>query len=149
MKNKIFSILLCFCLLFTLVACGEAEKEAERPKPDPPVVDPVGPDEEFKPWEDIPEATEPVDLNEQILIGSWVTYYRYNIASHDTQMRRLAQAGINFNLFPFQWDTENWDSIEDWKQIDELCRKYRIVYGICANEDLNGANRFSLSLIHI
>lgn len=147
MKNKIFSILLCFCLLFTLVACGEAEKETERPKPDPPVVDPLDPDEEFKPWEDIPEATEPVDLNEQILIGSWVTYYRYNIASHDTQMRRLAQAGINFNLFPFQWDTENWDSIEDWKQIDELCCKYRIVYGICANEDLNGANRFSLNQI--
>ena len=135
MKKRIICVFICLLLIFAFVGCGGTPKPDDGGD-DTPIVTPPDdddekpddekPEEEFKPWEDIPEATEPVDLNSEILIGSWVTYYRYNIDSLDVQMRRLAQSGVNFNLFPFQWDVENWDSIEDWQEIDELCTKYRI-----------------------
>lgn len=162
MRKKIVSIIISVILLFAFVGCGGVTPNPDEGGNDtPPVVVPPddtdkpgdnddpkpGPDEDFAPWEDIPLATEPVSLTTEILIGSWVTYYRYDIDSLDTQMRRLAQSGVNFNLFPFQWDTENWDSIEDWQEIDELCTKYRIAYGISVNEDLHSANQFSLNII--
>lgn len=70
-------------------------------------------------------------LFDQFLIGSWVTYFDYSIMSHEEQMKRLAELGVNYHPFPFAWYVpETHDDLEDWKEIDRLCQKYGVLYGM-------------------
>lgn len=68
---------------------------------------------------------------DKFLIGSWITYFNYSVMSQEEQMKRLAELGVNYQPFPFSWYEPNThDSLDDWKEIDRLCRKYGVVYGM-------------------
>ncbi len=65
------------------------------------------------------------------LIGSWVTYFDYSIMSQEEQMQRLVRLGINYQPFPYSWyQDETHDELDDWKEIDRLCQKYGVFYGV-------------------
>ena len=77
-----------------------------------------------------PVTVERAD-NNVFLIGSWVSYYSYDIDSHETQMKRLSEAGVNFNCFPSDYDDNTKrDSLDDWLEIDALCEKYGMFYNL-------------------
>ncbi len=80
-------------------------------------------------------------LFDEFLIGSWVTYFDYGIMSQEEQMKRLTELGVNFHPFPFSWyDEETHDDIEDWKEIDRLCSKYGVLYGMECFGDKRGTS---------
>ncbi len=71
------------------------------------------------------------DRINRFLIGSWVTYFDYSIMSQEEQMKRLVSLGINYQPFPYSWyQDETRDDLEDWKEIDRLCQKYGVLYGL-------------------
>ena len=70
-------------------------------------------------------------LDKEILIGSWVTYYNPEITPFEDQVKLLAESGVNFNLYPFAWyEPQMAATYEDWVEIDRVCRKYGIIYGM-------------------
>ncbi len=72
-----------------------------------------------------------VDRINKFLIGSWITYFDYSIMSQEEQMKRLVRLGINYQPFPYSWyQPETRDDLEDWKEIDRLCQKYDVLYGM-------------------
>ena len=76
---------------------------------------------------------------DEFLIGSWVTYFDYKIMSQEDQMKRLAELGVNYHPFPFSWyEVETRDGLDDWKEIDRLCQKYNILYGMVTTETKTG-----------
>lgn len=78
-------------------------------------------------------------LFDEFLIGSWVTYFSYDIISHEEQMKRLTELGVNYHPFPFSWyKPETHDDLEDWKEIDRLCQKYNVLYGMESAGDKKG-----------
>ena len=53
----------------------------------------------------------------QFLIGSWVSFYPFEIHSYEYQLDQMAEAGLNFNIFPAVFgggmlDAETWDNVE-------------------------------------
>ncbi len=71
------------------------------------------------------------DRINKFLIGSWITYFDYAIMSQEEQMKRLVDLGINYQPFPYSWyQDETRDELDDWKEIDRLCRKYDVLYGM-------------------
>ncbi len=71
------------------------------------------------------------DRINRFMIGSWITYFRYDIMSQEEQMKRLVRLGINYQPFPFSWyEPETHDDEADWLEIDRLCQKYGVLYGM-------------------
>ncbi len=71
------------------------------------------------------------DRINKFLIGSWITYFDYAIMSQEEQMKRLVSLGINYQPFPYSWyQDETHDDLEDWQEIDRLCQKYDVLYGL-------------------
>jgi hypothetical protein len=53
----------------------------------------------------------------QFLIGSWVSFYPFNIDSYEYQLDQMADAGLNFNIFPAVFgggmlDADTWENVE-------------------------------------
>lgn len=53
----------------------------------------------------------------QFLIGSWVSFYPFDIDSYEYQLDQMAEAGLNFNIFPAVFgggmqDPETWENVE-------------------------------------
>ena len=67
---------------------------------------------------------------DSFLIGSWVSYYDYSISSYEEQTAFMADAGLNFNIFPHIWNTGEVDSTgtQFWQYVDETYRKNNMVY---------------------
>ena len=36
----------------------------------------------------------------KFLIGSWVSFYSFDIDSYEYQLDKMREAGLNFNIFP-------------------------------------------------
>lgn len=84
-------------------------------------------------------------LHEEFLIGSWITYFNYDIMSHEEQTKRLAELGVNYHPFPFSWyEPDKRDDLEDWKEIDRLNQKYGILYGMVTSENKSGITEEAL-----
>ena len=55
---------------------------------------------------------------DDLLIGSWVTFYSFEIDSYEYQLDQMAAAGMNFNIFPknfgsgAMFDQAYWDDVE-------------------------------------
>lgn len=78
-------------------------------------------------------------LFDEFLIGSWITYFDYNIMSHEDQAKRLADLGVNYHPFPFSWyEPDKRNKLEDWKEIDRICQKYNILYGMLTTAKKDG-----------
>lgn len=70
----------------------------------------------------------------RFLIGSWVSFYPFEIHSYEYQLDQMAEAGLNFNIFPAVFgggmlDAETWDNVE--KQYEARDMYY------CMNGGLN------------
>ena len=56
--------------------------------------------------------------SDDFLIGSWVSFYSFDIDSYEYQLDQMAAAGINFNIFPKDfgegalYDAAYWDDVE-------------------------------------
>ena len=56
--------------------------------------------------------------SDDLLIGSWVTFYSFDIDSYEYQLDQMSAAGINFNIFPknfgsgAMFDAAYWDDVE-------------------------------------
>ena len=79
-----------------------------------------------------PDVVYPTD-DKQFLLGSWVSYYATEINSLENQMKALHEAGLNYTIAPYPWAVRNstsdvYDTVEDWLEIDRLCRKYGMYY---------------------
>ena len=53
----------------------------------------------------------------QFLIGSWVSFYPFDIDHYEYQLDQMSEAGLNFNIFPAVFgggmlDAETWDNVE-------------------------------------
>lgn len=53
----------------------------------------------------------------QFLIGSWVSFYPFDIDSYEYQLDQMADAGLNFNIFPAVFgggmlDADTWENVE-------------------------------------
>lgn len=53
----------------------------------------------------------------KFLIGSWVSFYPFDIDSYEHQLDQMAEAGLNFNIFPAVFgggmlDSATWDRVE-------------------------------------
>ena len=53
----------------------------------------------------------------KFLIGSWVSFYSFDVDSYEYQLDQMREAGLNFNVFPAVFgggmmDAETWDNVE-------------------------------------
>jgi len=55
---------------------------------------------------------------DDFLIGSWVSFYSFDIHNFEYQLDQMAEAGINFNIFPknfgagYMFDAAYWEDVE-------------------------------------
>ena len=73
----------------------------------------------------------------KFLIGSWVSFYPFEIHSYEYQLDQMAEAGLNFNIFPAVFgggmlDEETWNNVE--KQYEARDMYYCMNGGL--NEDM-------------
>lgn len=57
------------------------------------------------------------NTTDQFLIGSWVSFYPFEIDGYEYQLDQMAEAGLNFNIFPAVFgggmlDAETWNDVE-------------------------------------
>ena len=53
----------------------------------------------------------------KFLIGSWVSFYPFEIHGYEYQLDQMREAGLNFNIFPAEFgggmrDAETWENVE-------------------------------------
>ena len=65
---------------------------------------------------------------DDLLIGSWVTFYSFETDSYEYQLDQMAAAGINFNMFPRDFGSGAMFDAEYWNNIEEQYAKRNMVY---------------------
>lgn len=65
---------------------------------------------------------------DDLLIGSWVSFYPFEKDSYDRQLDQMAAAGINFNIFPRDFGSGNMFDEEYWNNIENQYAKRNMVY---------------------
>ena len=60
------------------------------------------------------------NTNQQFLIGSWVSFYPFDVDSYERQLDQMQQAGLNFNIFPFAFG----GSMDTPETCDRVEREY-------------------------
>ena len=67
----------------------------------------------------------------KFLIGSWVSFYPFDIHSYEYQLDQMREAGINFNIFPADFgggmhDADTWNNVEAQYEARDM---YYCMYG--------------------
>ena len=67
----------------------------------------------------------------KFLIGSWVSFYPFNIHDYEYQLDQMRKAGINFNIFPASFgdgmhDAITWNNVEAQYEARDM---YYCMYG--------------------
>ena len=65
---------------------------------------------------------------DDLLIGSWVSFYSFDIDSYEYQLDQMAAAGINFNMFPRNFGSGAMYDADYWNNIEEQYAKRNMVY---------------------
>ena len=65
---------------------------------------------------------------DDLLIGSWVTFYSFEKDSYEYQLDQMAAAGLNFNLFPRDFGSGAMFDAEYWNNVEEQYAKRNMVY---------------------
>ena len=76
--------------------------------------------------------------SDDLLIGSWVTFYSFSIDSYEYQLDQMAAAGINFNIFPRDFGEGSMYNAAYWQDVEEQYAKRNMVY--LMNGNMNAAN---------
>ena len=65
---------------------------------------------------------------DDLLIGSWVTFYSFETDSYEYQLDQMAAAGLNFNLFPRDFGSGAMFDAEYWNNVEEQYAKRNMIY---------------------
>ena len=65
---------------------------------------------------------------DDLLIGSWVSFYSFDKDSYEYQLDQMAAAGINFNMFPRNFGAGAMYDAAYWDNIEEQYAKRNMVY---------------------
>lgn len=65
---------------------------------------------------------------DDLLIGSWVSFYSFEKDSWEYQLDQMAAAGLNFNMFPKHFGGGSIDDVRYWMEIEEEYAKRNMVY---------------------
>ena len=65
---------------------------------------------------------------DDLLIGSWVSFYSFEKDSYEYQLDQMAAAGINFNMFPRNFGSGAMFDADYWNNIEEQYAKRNMVY---------------------
>ena len=74
---------------------------------------------------------------DDLLVGSWVSFYSFDIDSYEYQLDQMAAAGINFNIFPRDFGEGNMHDAAYWKDVEEQYAKRNMVYLMNGNMNAN------------
>ena len=66
--------------------------------------------------------------SDDLLIGSWVTFYSFEIDSYEYQLDQMAAAGINFNMFPRDFGAGAMFDAAYWENVEEQYAKRNMIY---------------------
>lgn len=72
---------------------------------------------------------------DDILIGSWVSFYSFDKDSYEYQLDQMAAAGINFNMFPKNFGSGAMFDAEYWDDVEAQYAKRNMVYFMNGNMD--------------
>ena len=72
---------------------------------------------------------------DDLLIGSWVSFYSFDMDSYEYQLDQMAAAGINFNMFPRNFGSGAMYDADYWNNIEEQYAKRNMVYQMNGNMD--------------
>ena len=65
---------------------------------------------------------------DDLLIGSWVSFYSFETDSYEYQLDQMAAAGLNFNMFPRDFGSGYMYDAAYWNNIEEQYAKRNMVY---------------------
>lgn len=63
-----------------------------------------------------------------LLIGSWVSFYSFETDSYEYQLDQMAAAGINFNIFPRNFGGGSMSDPSYWDEVEAQYAKRNMVY---------------------
>jgi hypothetical protein len=66
--------------------------------------------------------------SDDLLIGSWVSFYSFETDSYEYQLDQMAAAGINFNMFPRDFGSGAMYDADYWNNVEEQYAKRNMVY---------------------
>ena len=72
---------------------------------------------------------------DDLLIGSWVSFYSFEKDSYEYQLDQMAAAGINFNMFPRDFGAGAMYDAEYWNNVEEQYAKRNMIYLMNGNMD--------------
>ncbi len=88
--------------------------------------------------------------NDQFLIGSWVSFYPFEIHDYEYQLDQMQAAGLNFNIFPLTF-ANKMDNPEDCDRVEKAyaARTMRyFMYGGMSEEGMERAVRYAQDKAH-
>lgn len=65
---------------------------------------------------------------DDLLIGSWVSFYSFETDSYEYQLDQMAAAGINFNMFPRDFGSGQMFDADYWNNVEAQYAKRNMVY---------------------
>lgn len=65
---------------------------------------------------------------DDFLIGSWVSFYSFGTDSYEDQLDQMAAAGINFNIFPKDFNPSDMRDAEYWDHVEKTYGERNMVY---------------------
>ena len=74
-----------------------------------------------------------------LLIGSWVSFYSFKTDSYEYQLDQASDSGLNFLLFPYDFGSPVQHEDGFWDNIEEQFAKRNMLYHINATMDKNYA----------
>ena len=74
---------------------------------------------------------------DDLLIGSWVSFYSFDVDSYEHQLDQMAAAGLNFNLFPRDFGSGKMFDAAYWADVEEQYARRNMVY--CMNGGLSAS----------
>lgn len=66
--------------------------------------------------------------SDNFLIGSWVSFYSFDVHSYEYQLDQMAAAGINFNIFPKNFGGGAMYDAAYWEDVETQYAKRNMVY---------------------
>ncbi len=110
----LLAVLTCLCSLMILPAYADDE--------------PV--DEEYEAKKAAYRAKLMADdvTTDDLLIGSWVSFYSFETDSYEYQLDQMAAAGVNFNMFPRDFGSGHMYDAAYWNNVEEQYAKRNMVY---------------------
>ena len=66
--------------------------------------------------------------SDDLLIGSWVTFYSFDVDSYEFQLDQMAAAGLNFNIFPKNFGSGGMYDLAYWDDVEAQYAKRNMVY---------------------